>query len=407
MSRRRSSRTPLSSSAILLLLAVIAAIYYFFSNSGPGPADTTPTALITAATTGATLPAGQQTTGNLPNWLTVYFTDPNPPDNIGHGVDNAVVALLDAAKQSIDLTTFDLNLPSVLDALISAEQRGVQVRVVYDGENGETTLDANKSPTGKAVDAVAELKAAGIPLVNGGRSNGLMHDKMIIVDGKALVMGSWNMSYNDTYRNNNNLLVITDPTLIANYQAKFNELFEDQRFGTKAIVGAQTPLLSPGGVRVANYFSPPDHVMDKLVALVSGAQKSIRFMIFTYTHPDLGDAMIERYKAGVDVAGIIESRASTQGQLVPLYCAGVPVKVDGNPYTMHHKVIIIDESIVVTGSFNFTKSADEENDDNVLIIYSPALAQQYLQEYQKLDAIATPPDTTSDSFKQAQAEKCK
>jgi phosphatidylserine/phosphatidylglycerophosphate/cardiolipin synthase-like enzyme len=116
--------------------------------------------------------------------------------------------------------------------------------------------------------------------------------------------------------------------------------------------------------------------------------------------------MIERFNAGVDVAGIFENRGATQGAMVPLYCASVPVKVDGNQYTMHHKVIIIDESVVVTGSFNFTKSADEDNDDNVLIINSPALAQLYMQEYQRLDSIAQQPDTNSDSFKQAQAEKC-
>jgi len=417
MPSRSSSKTRLSVGGVFVLVLVLVAINYLSScSSGPG-AGTTPTAKPAASETPILTPGGGQpgttepgpsepASGNLPAWLTVYFTDPNPPDNIGSGIDQHIVPLLNSATQRIDLTSFDLNLPPVLDALVSAQQRGVQVRVVYDGKNGEQTLDTAKSPTGAAIDAVAVLKDAGIPLVDGGRSNGLMHDKMIIIDGKTLVVGSWNMSYNDTFRNNNNVLVITDPTLVANYQAKFNELFVDKLFGTKAVVGAQTPVLTAGGVRVANYFSPPDQVMEKLVSLVSSAQKSIRFMAFTYTHQDLADAMIERHSAGVDVAGIIENRAATQGALVPLYCAGVPVKVDGNSYTMHHKVIIIDESIVITGSFNFTKSADESNDDNVLIINSPALAQLYLQEYQRLDAIAQQPDTTSDNFKKAQAEKC-
>jgi phosphatidylserine/phosphatidylglycerophosphate/cardiolipin synthase-like enzyme len=306
----------------------------------------------------------------MPAWLTVYFTDPEPPDNVGHGVDQYIVPLLDGATQTIDLTSYDLNLPSVLDALVSASGRGVRVRVVYDGENGETELDADKSPTGEDINAVTMLKSAGIPLVDGGRSNGLMHNKMIIVDGKTLVMGSWNMSYNDTYRNNNNVLVITDPTLIANYQAKFDEGFEAKQFGAQAEVGARTQFLTAGGVRVANYFSPPDGVMEKLVGVVGGAQSSIRFMAFTYTHRDLADAMIARHDAGVDVRGIFESRASTQGAMVPLYCAGVPVKVDGNGYTIHHKVNIIDDHIVIW-LFNFTVSADDPNDDNLLVIDRP------------------------------------
>ena len=140
-------------------------------------------------------------------------------------------------------------------------------------------------------------------MVNGGRSSGLMHDKIIIIDGKILYMGSWNMSYNDTFRNNNNLLRITNATLIANYQAKFNELFVDKRFGTHAQVGSQTPQLTINGVQVENYFSPVDNVMDKLVAYVQGAQKSIRFMIFTYTDTDLANAMIARYQAGCRYRG--------------------------------------------------------------------------------------------------------
>ncbi len=296
------------------------------------------------------------------------------------------------AQKTIDVTSFDLNLPSFVDALVSATQRGVQVRVVYDGKNGSQTLAAAQSPTGQDFDAIAAMQGAGIQLVNGGRSSGLMHDKMIIIDSRILFMGSWNMSYNDTFRNNNNLLEITDPTLIANYQAKFDELVAGGHFGTHATVGAQTPQLTIDGVQVSNYFSPVDHVSDKLVALVNDAQHSVRFIIFTYTDKNLAAAMIGRFQAGVDVAGVIENRGASQGAFVPLFCAKVPVKLDGNKYTMHHKVIVIDESIVVTGSFNFTKSADTENDDNVLVIYDPGVAKQYLDEFDRVNAIAKDPD---------------
>ncbi len=107
-------------------------------------------------------------------------------------------------------------------------------------------------------------------------------------------------------------------------------------------------------------------------------------MAFTYTDEDLANAMIMRAKAGVDVAGVIENRGASQGVLVPLYCARLPVKTDGNPYTMHHKVIIIDGETVITGSFNFTNAADTANDDNVIIIHNPAVAALYEAEYQKL-----------------------
>jgi phosphatidylserine/phosphatidylglycerophosphate/cardiolipin synthase-like enzyme len=239
--------------------------------------------------------------------------------------------------------------------------------------------------------AITTLKKAGVGLVDGGRSNGLMHDKMIIIDSQTLFMGSWNLSYNDTYRNNNNLLKITDPALIANYQAKFNELFVDKRFGTHAEVKALKSSLTIDGMQVENYFSPPDGVMDKLVTYVQGAKKSVHFIIFTYTDADLSAAMIAQFKAGLDIQGVIENRGASQGAEPALFCAKVPVKTDGNKYTMHHKVIIIDGQTVITGSFNFTVSADTANDDNLLVLHSPAVAALYEAEYQRVSSIGIPP----------------
>jgi phosphatidylserine/phosphatidylglycerophosphate/cardiolipin synthase-like enzyme len=388
MAKKRSNQ---SLSLVGVIIVVLLVLYNFISSGGNGtPTPTAPAVNTLAAATAVTQANGGPSIDD--GWLKVYFTNPNPPDQVGHGIDNDVVAAVATAQKTIDITSFDLNLPSFVNAVIAAEKRGVQVRIVYDGKNGSQKLDAAQSPTGQDFDAVTTMHNAGIQLVNDGRSNGLMHDKIIIIDSKVLFMGSWNMSYNDTYRNNNNMLEITDPTLVANYQAKFNELFVAKQFGTHAKVGAGTSQLTIGGIRVLNYFSPVDNVMDKLVGLVNGAQKSVRFMIFTYTDQNLANAMIARYQAGVDVAGVIENRGASQGALVPLACAKVPVKVDGNKYTMHHKVIIIDNSIVVTGSFNFTKSADTANDDNVLVIYDPAVAQQYLDEFNRMNGIAKDPN---------------
>jgi phosphatidylserine/phosphatidylglycerophosphate/cardiolipin synthase-like enzyme len=102
--------------------------------------------------------------------------------------------------------------------------------------------------------------------------------------------------------------------------------------------------------------------------------------------------MIERSKAGIKVEGVIENRGASQGALPSLFCAKVPVKRDGNKNTMHHKVIIIDESTVVTGSFNFTKAADTDNDDNVIIIHSPVVAAQFLKEFDRVYGLGVTPE---------------
>ena len=382
MSSRSRSRQP--SLLVTVIILIAGAAIYLFQSTQPQTAVPTPAAPTLPSDTSAS-PQG------MPSWLKVYFTDPNPPDNLGSGIDRFVKTDLDAAQQTIDVTSFDLNIPDLVNALADAEKRGVKVRVVYDGTNG--SLDVNNAASGsQPFEAIKVLTSAKVGLVNGGRSSGLMHDKMVIIDSKILYMGSWNLSYNDSYRNNNNLLRITDSRLIANYQAKFNELFVDKRFGTHAQVQAPNPSLTIDGVAVENYFAPEDGVMARLVALVQGAKKSVHYMIFTYTHQDLSDAMIARSKAGLDVEGVIENRGASQGALVPLFCAKLPVKVDGNKYTMHHKVIILDGNTVVTGSFNFTQSADKENDDNLIVIHSAAVAAAYEQQFQKIYGQGQAPD---------------
>jgi phosphatidylserine/phosphatidylglycerophosphate/cardiolipin synthase-like enzyme len=367
-------------------------------SGGSGDTTTTPNAPTEPAAAAPTEEKAAQASGKSLSWLSVYFTDPNPPDNLGHGIDQNVKAAFDAAQTSIDVTSFDLNLPDLINAMVAASQRGVKVRVVYDGTNGNLDLN-NAASANKDFQTVKVLKAAKIAMVDGGRTNGLMHDKMVIVDGKTLFMGSWNLAYNDTYRNNNNLLKITNTKIIANYQAKFNELFVDKKFGTHAEVKVPYPSLSISSVQVENYFSPEDQVMDKIIALVQGAKKSVHFMAFTYTHQGLATAMIEQARAGLDVQGVIENRGASQGALPALYCAKLPVKIDGNKYTMHHKVIILDGSTVITGSFNFTNSADNENDDNIIVIHSASVAALYEKEYQKIYAQGTQPDSTQASCK--------
>ena len=408
---KQSSRKP-TIGGLLLILAAIAIAILFPNLSGKNTATpiapipptvqvvtkvpnvtVTPQQPGVPPTVGPTVTAGQSQpqTGGLLGWLKIEFTNPVPPDNVANGIDKTVVDAVNQAQKTIDVTSFDLNLPSFVNALVAASKRGVQVHVVYDGTNGSQKLEAARAG-GTEFDAIPVMKSAGIGLVDGGRSSGLMHDKIIIIDSKVLFMGSWNMSYNDTFRNNNNRLEITAPELIANYQAKFNELFVDKHFGTHATVGAQTPQMTIDGIQVENYFSPPDKVMDKIIAYVNAAQKSIRFIAFTYTDKDLAAAMVSRFNAGVDVAGVIENRGASQGALVPLVCGKVPAKVDGNPYTMHHKVIVIDGSIVITGSFNFTLSADNENDDNIIVIHDPVVAKLYLDEFDRVNGIAKAPN---------------
>jgi phosphatidylserine/phosphatidylglycerophosphate/cardiolipin synthase-like enzyme len=83
---------------------------------------------------------------------------------------------------------------------------------------------------------------------------------------------------------------------------------------------------------------------------------------------------------------------SNQGtEFDPFIQAGLNIRSDNLPGLMHHKVMIIDESIVVTGSYNFTASAEDRNDENLVIIYSPEIARLYLAEFQRVFQQAVEP----------------
>ena len=108
-------------------------------------------------------------------------------------------------------------------------------------------------------------------------------------------------------------------------------------------------------------------------------------MAFSFTHDDLGTAVLDRLLDDVDVMGIFETRGSeTQhSELTSLYCVGALVNQDGNPGTFHHKVFIVDEEIVITGSFNFSNNANKSNDENVIVIINKDIAQLYTQEFDR------------------------
>jgi phosphatidylserine/phosphatidylglycerophosphate/cardiolipin synthase-like enzyme len=123
------------------------------------------------------------------------------------------------------------------------------------------------------------------------------------------------------------------------------------------------------------------------VDLIHGARENVQFLAFSFTSDDLADALLERYLAGVEITGVMESdqvESNTGSDYQRFRDAGMDVRLDGNPDQMHHKVIIIDGQIVVTGSYNFSRSAEEKNDENLLVIHSPEIAALYMEEFQSV-----------------------
>ncbi len=320
--------------------------------------------------------------GSQTSWWRTYFTEPGA--NSGTIV-KTLVSSINSAKTSIHIAAFEFNLTPVADALVAAKKRGVDVKWVTDDEHGL------KADTEKGRGQFALLKQAGIPLKDDGR-RALMHNKFIVFDGKIVWTGSTNLTVNDTERNNNNVIVFESPQVANIFERQFAELWGGS-FDSKSPSEVEAQKVTVSGTPVQVLFSPEDDVASRLLPVIQGAKRSIRFMAFSFTDDNLGAAIKSRAKAGVDVKGIFETRGSeTQYSELPvLFCAKVPVRQDGNPGTFHHKVFVIDSSTVITGSYNFSSNADKSNSENAVILTNPAIATEYTKEFERRWAEAKEP----------------
>jgi mitochondrial cardiolipin hydrolase len=123
-----------------------------------------------------------------------------------------------------------------------------------------------------------------------------------------------------------------------------------------------------------------------VVRYISQAATSIHALMYSLTLPEISDALIAAKNRGVDVEIVMDRTQAKQSssQYQPLINAGVRVRLDRGAYEMHDKVAIIDGHIIITGSFNWTKSANENNDENLVVLDSQTWASVYEQQFQQI-----------------------
>jgi len=288
------------------------------------------------------------------------------------GIDDAFLGFLRSAKKSIRGAFYELQWRPAAEVLIAQYNAGVDVSIVSDSDYANC-------------DAIRCCMAAGIPVVFDEREP-FMHNKFCVVDEARVWTGSTNISENDLYRNNNNAVLIASPKLAQDFGSEFEEMFVSKKFGKGSPSKTPFPEVVIDGTRIECYFAPEDHVLRHIMDEVAGATAAIDIMAFAFTSTDLAKAVVERIEHGVAVRGLFDERGAASEYSRDDYLAehGARVFMDQNPYTMHNKVIIIDSDTVITGSYNFTQSAETKNDENELIIHSPAIAGRYRAEFESL-----------------------
>ena len=133
------------------------------------------------------------------------------------------------------------------------------------------------------------------------------------------------------------------------------------------------------------YFTPPAGAAQAIVKAIDASSSEVLVQAYGFTHNAIAQAVVRAHQRGVKVSVLLDQKSDhTNRYVVDLFNnAQVSMRQDGKHAISHNKVMVIDSNIVITGSFNFTNSAETRNAENFLILKSPILALRYKEEWQK------------------------
>jgi hypothetical protein len=298
--------------------------------------------------------------------ITTYFND-------------TIKAYMDLAQSTLDICVYNASDATIATAINDAHNRGVAVRYIADDDVANiilSSLDPN----------IPVVIRDPIPA-------GIMHNKFIIVDANSTnnswVMGgscNWTNPTN-LFNDYNNIIFIQDEAIAKAYTLEFEEMWSGT-FGTHKSDNTPHKFIVDGK-DIEVYFSPSDQTTSKIINMIDNVDYSFEFGLLSFTRDDIGLAVIAKDgEFGVNIRGIIESENTTGSEFATLITAGVNVKSHmGIPYSFHHKYAIADANIlgsdptILTGSHNWSSNAENNSDENTLIIHDGTIANIFLQEF--------------------------
>ena len=301
--------------------------------------------------------------------------------NITTAFNDTIKAYMDLAQNTLDICVYNASDATIGTAINDAYDRGVAVRYIADDDVTNIML-GSLNPN--------------IPIVyRDPAPAGIMHNKFIIVDvnstNNSWVMGgstNWTNPSN-LFNDYNNLIFIQDEAIAKVYTLEFEEMWGGV-FGHNKL--DNTPHnFKVNGKDVEVYFSPSDQTTSHILEFINEVDYNLEFGLLSFTRDDLGLAVIAKDgEFGVNVRGIVEQENVTGSEFSNLIAAGVNVKShQGVTHSFHHKYAISDansiasDPTVLTGSHNWSSNAENNSDENTLIIHDETTANIYLQEFEK------------------------
>jgi competence ComEA-like helix-hairpin-helix protein len=281
-------------------------------------------------------------------------------------------------------------------------------------------------------DALVIIKNAQIPLIDdtadGSKGSNLMHHKFVVIDHRFVIITSANFTLSDTYGdftnpsslgNNNNLLKIDSPELATLLTQEFNIMWGDGIGGKlDSKFGLQKPPRQPkiitlGNSKITVHFSPisptqPWNISSNglINQTLSTSTKTVDLALFVFSDQQLANTLENLHDQKVQIRALIEPQFAYRSYSEALDMMGFSVsdnckyEVDNRPWKnpistvgvpilpqgdlLHHKFAVIDHQTVITGSHNWSQAANHGNDEILIVIENPTIANHFQREFNRL-----------------------
>jgi cardiolipin hydrolase len=134
------------------------------------------------------------------------------------------------------------------------------------------------------------------------------------------------------------------------------------------------------------YFSPGPNCLNHILDLIRKASTNLDICVFTISDDRIRNVLVDAWNRGLEIRILTDNfKVFDEGSDIEfLFDNGIPVKVDNTENHMHHKFMIVDDEIVLTGSYNWTRSAEKYNQENVVSIRNVTAAKQFISEFEHL-----------------------
>ena len=305
--------------------------------------------------------------GSLKLYLSDMTVKLKPDDKCSSLACKEILKQINDSKTSIDIALYGWdNVAQITNAIKNAKSRGVKVRIVYD------TSPAEYYPETKHIVELADESAKDSP-------NVLMHNKFIIFDNQKVITCSMNFARTGFSGFNSDCIIFLNSDEIAKiYEEEFLQMLSGKFSTSKSHVNHKTIML--GSAKVTPLFSPKDKIItNNVIPIINSAKRYIYIPTFLITHDELAQSLINAKKRGIDVKMIVDATNPfmPRSKVKMLRASGIPVKIENYAGKLHSKSIIIDDKYIIAGSMNFSKSGENKNDENALIIEDERLAKYY------------------------------